>query len=246
MTILRSLGGVLVGLLVLLATLAGLQTRANDQQQTRASDDAHVHPQAEHGAVEAMTAGHHHGGAHIKMTPLGAANPSDQKRADEIVEILRRSLEKYRDSRTAEADGYRPFLAHLPLPEYHFTNYRYGFLQAFSFDPARPTSLLYRKNGGRYELTGAMYTAPKHFSDDQLNKRVPLSVAQWHAHVNICMPEKSASKPDWQRFGFKGTIADAASCEKAGGRFYPQIFGWMVHAYPFEREQARIWAHAAR
>ena len=35
------------------------------------------------------------------------------------------------------------------------------------------------------------------------------------------------------RFGFTGTIADAASCEAVGGNFHPLIFGWMVHVYPF-------------
>ena len=35
------------------------------------------------------------------------------------------------------------------------------------------------------------------------------------------------------RFGFVGTIADAAESEAVGGNFHPQIFGWMVHVYPF-------------
>jgi hypothetical protein len=35
------------------------------------------------------------------------------------------------------------------------------------------------------------------------------------------------------RFGFMGTIADAGECEAVGGNFHPQIFGWMVHVYPF-------------
>jgi hypothetical protein len=30
-----------------------------------------------------------------------------------------------------------------------------------------------------------------------------------------------------------GTIADAGECEAVGGNFHPQIFGWMVHVYPF-------------
>ena len=26
------------------------------------------------------------------------------------------------------------------------------------------------------------------------------------------------------------------SCDAAGGRFYPIIFGWMVHVYPYEAD----------
>ena len=29
-------------------------------------------------------------------------------------------------------------------------------------------------------------------SEDQLSERVPLSVAQWHAHVNLCFPPEGS------------------------------------------------------
>ena len=60
----------------------------------------------------------------------------------------------------------------------------------FSFDPTKPTSLLYKKVNGEYQLEGAMYTAPKRFTEDQLNERIPLSIAHWHEHVNLCLPPK--------------------------------------------------------
>jgi hypothetical protein len=56
------------------------------------------------------------------------------------------------------------------------------------FDPREPAALLYKKTQNGYELEGAMYIAPRGMSEDRLNDRVPLSVAQWHAHVNICLP----------------------------------------------------------
>jgi hypothetical protein len=56
-------------------------------------------------------------------------------------------------------------------------------------DPARPGSLLYVKNsGGDYVLVGAMYSAPADYTYDQLDAIIPLSVAHWHAHTNICLP----------------------------------------------------------
>ena len=90
-----------------------------------------------------------------------------------------------------------------------------------------------------------MYTAPKSFSNDQLNERVPLSVARWHEHVNICLPPKGTPlrDVDWQKFGAEGSIATQAACEEAGGRFLPLIFNWMVHVYPFETDPNKVWAH---
>jgi hypothetical protein len=121
----------------------------------------------------------------------------------------------------------------------------YGFKAAFGFDPAEPTSLLYKKTaGGGYELIGAMYTAPKRMTEDQLHERVPLSVAQWHAHVNICLPpRRDAGKADWTRFGLKGSIAREDECKTAGGRWYPQIYGWMLHVFPYEETSEKIWIH---
>jgi hypothetical protein len=192
--------------------------------------------------------GHEHHGAddpHMKLTPTRPATPGDRERADALVQTLRRALEPYRDSARAERDGYRPFLPQLPLPQYHFTNWRYGFLGAFTFDPEKPTSLLYRRKDGKgkYVLSGAMYTAPARATADQLDARVPLSIARWHAHVNICLPPRNARRVDWTELGFKGSIATQAACDEAGGRFHPQVFGWMVHIQPFETDPARIWAH---
>ena len=41
--------------------------------------------------------------------------------------------------------------------------------------------------------------------------------------------------------GLGGTISTAQACEAAGGRFFPQIFGWMVHVYPFESSPEKMW-----
>jgi len=195
----------------------------------------------ESGAMHAMQPGHHMEGAHMHMTSLRPVAAGDRDRADEIVAELRPALEKYKDYRVALADGFRIFAPNLPQPEYHFTNAWYGFLESFTFDPARPSALLYKKlPGGGWELTGAMYTAPRTASLDQLNERVPLSIAQWHVHTNLCIPKGGLQKADWSKFGLDGSISTAAACDAAGGRFFPQIFGWMVHVYPY-RSADKIW-----
>jgi hypothetical protein len=182
---------------------------------------------------------------HMFMTVLQPKGPDDDRRAEEILDILRRSIKKYKDYKIALADGYQIFLPKVPQQQYHFTNYRYAFAAAFIFNPAHPTSLLYRKTGDGYELLGAMYTAPKSATEQQLNDRVPLSVARWHEHVNLCMPPKGTplQQADWKQFGLAGSIASQDACAKANGIWIPQIFGWMVHVYPFESDPDKIWAH---
>jgi hypothetical protein len=200
--------------------------------------------QAEAEAMHAMEPGHMHSMdmAHMRMSPMRAANADDRQRADQILAVLREVIEPYKDYRVALADGYRIFLPQMPQGEYHFNNYWNGFVESFTFDPARPTSLLYKKTRDGWELTGAMYTAPRSATLDQLDERVPLSVARWHEHVNLCMPRRTTASANWKIFGLNGSITSEDACREAGGRFYPQIFGWMVHIYPFAAPD-KIFAH---
>ena len=199
---------------------------------------------SEKAAVHDMTPGQHDAHSqHMTMTAMRQQTPEDVQRANEIVAQLRGGIEKYKDYHVALEDGFRIFLPNLPQPEYHFTSYRNGFLEALTFDPARPTSLLYKKTATGYELVGAMYTMPKRATEDQLNARVPLSVAMWHLHTNLCMPPRGErSTVDWTKFGLRGSIATRDACDSAGGRFSPVIFGWMVHVYPYEDSPDKIFA----
>ena len=162
-----------------------------------------------------------------------------------MVETARQASEKYKDYHAALADGFQIFLPNVPQKIYHFTNYGYAAEAEFHFDPQHPTSLLYEKQGNDYQLVGVMYTAPKRFTEDQLDERIPLSVAQWHEHVNFCAPPKHRRaelfKPH-PEFGLRGSITTAPACDAAGGTFHPVIFNWMVHVYPFEKDQASTWS----
>ncbi len=195
-------------------------------------------------AVHDMTPGHHAAhSAHMHMTAARPQTPEDVARAKEIVDQLREGIAKYKDYRVALADGYKIFLPNVPQPEYHFTNYKNGFLEAFTFEPSRPTSLLYKKTATGYELVGAMYSMPKRATEEQLNERIPLSVATWHLHTNLCMPPLGQGRnADWTKFGLRGSITTQEACDSAGGRFHPVIFGWMVHVYPFEGSSDKIFA----
>lgn len=253
------IGGVFV-LTVLLAAMPGHRVpvvdaepqEAQDAQQSQGAMAGMDHskmqmPDAEEQASEkdAMAdMAHMHGAnAHMTMTQMRPVAAGDQQKADEIIAQLKSGIEKYRDYHVALNDGFKIFMPNIPQPEYHFTNYTNGFLAAMKFDPARPTSLLYKKTGSGYELVGAMYTMPKRATPEQLDERVPLSIAMWHLHTNLCLPPLSEAKTaDWTKFGLKGSIATQAACDAAGGRFRPSVFGWMVHIYPYESSADKIFA----
>jgi hypothetical protein len=253
--------GMLLGaFLVFTILLAALPAHRAPVSQASTQDSTEQAPQADHSsmpgtemsdehanekaAVHEMTRGHHDAHSqHMTMTAMRAPTPGDVERANAVVEQLRAGIEKYRDYRVALNDGFKIFMPNVPQPEYHFTSYRNGFLEAFTFEPARPTSLLYRKTSTGYELVGAMYTMPKGATEEQLNARVPLSVAMWHLHTNLCMPPRAQLRnADWSKFGLRGSIATQDACDAAGGRFRPSIFGWMVHVYPYDDSLDKIFA----
>jgi hypothetical protein len=204
-------------------------------------EDHHDHTGA---MVEMMTPHQHHNGPHMRWTTLRPANEADAQRAEQIVATLRRSLEKYKDYRVAWQDGFAPVHPERKPKHYHFANKERRFLARTQFDPAKPTALLYKKTGDGYELEGAMYTAPRDVTEEQLHERIPLSVAQWHAHVNLCVaPDGSGRRLNRRQFGLRGMIATDSECRQAGGRFVPQLGGWMIHVYPFESTPENIWTH---
>jgi hypothetical protein len=200
--------------------------------------------------MHASMAGSMADGPHMHMTPLASPQPGDSRRAQSVATALREALAPYADYHRALADGFVIFAPRVPQHIYHFARRRGAFIRTVSFDPARPTSLLYERTGdSTYRLVGAMYTAPLWASLADLNARIPLSVAQWHEHVNLCIPSapRDASRwaergPDGQPlFGPRGSIATEAACTAAGGRFLSHFYGWMVHVYPFASDTAAIW-----
>jgi hypothetical protein len=229
--------------------LLAIAVRAQHQHTSAAISSAEAQQQL--GTVTSAMSSHDHGhdhqmGPHMHMSTLRDPKPADTAHVQQIVDTARASLERYQDVKAAEADGFKIFLPELKQKMYHFTNWKYAMEAGSTFNPEHPTSLLYEKTGdNNYKLIGAMYTAPARFSEDDLDKRVPLSVAQWHQHVNLCKPpddkrdEMFGKSP---KFGLAGTISTEEECIAAGGKFIPRIFGWMVHLYPYEQNMDAIWS----
>jgi hypothetical protein len=189
-------------------------------------------------------------GAHMSITPLEPEKPGDRARAQAILEVARQGAAPYRDFHKALADGFVIQMPELDQDHYHFINAKLGAAARTTFDPAHPPALIYEKEPSRrghetsYKLVGVMYQTGLSVSDDDLRSRVPLSIAQWHRHDDICTPPQGSGinwlGPD-KKFGLGGSISTQADCLAAGGTFLPHIGGWMTHLYLFETDPARQW-----
>jgi hypothetical protein len=196
-----------------------------------------MHAQPTHVAsplVKSMSHERLHAGSHIQLTKSLTPTQEDVQRADEFIRAALQALGKYKDYHQALEDDYVIFGEDVPQDVYHFINYRETLANLDTFDPSRPTALLYKKTGDGWRFVGAMYSAPWGSTEEELNERYPLSMAQWHAHVKICVPrdlQDLDSLAENPTFGFEGSIASDEECSEAGGRFFPNVLGWMVHVY---------------
>jgi hypothetical protein len=166
-----------------------------------------------------------------KNRPSGAGGAGSGREVSELQSGSRRQIPNLPPRSAAKAVSLHQLFVRLPARRH--------------FDASQPTSLLYEKHGDDYKLIGVMYTAAKDADEDELNEHVPLSIAQWHAHVNLCVPppdKRQEARPPNAKYGLAGSITTKEDCEAAGGRFVPQIFGWMVHVYPFEQRPEEIWS----
>lgn len=186
---------------------------------------------------------------HMLMTPTHPASPRDSARAAALLDTIRSALSRYRDVHVALADGYRPFLPRVKQAVYHYTNRRNALAERLRFDPAAPTSLLYRQDpGGALVLVGVMYSEGPNATLEELDRRVPLSIARWHEHVDWCLPPRGHPE-QWRDslngkpvFGPRSPIASPEACAAVQGRFVPRLFGWMVHVKAFAGDDPReVW-----
>jgi hypothetical protein len=171
-------------------------------------------------------------GPHMIMTPYQPITTSDITRMKAIVQNAHVCFDKYQDYHLALKDGYRIFALDIPQDIYHFANVQ-SFAEAqTTFDLAHPSALLYKKVTGGYKFVGVMYSAPANVPVEQLNQRIPISIAPWHLHVNFCLPGGDTEQTLFHAnslFGLTGTISTQAQCSQVGGTFYSSMYGWMVH-----------------
>jgi hypothetical protein len=163
---------------------------------------------------------------HMSFTPGRPGTAADSARALDVVKRLRAAIAPYQTLEAAEAAGYRSrkepeMVKGARLLHVGKRPGRRG--EAKPFDPAAPQALLYRRDAdGRLRLAGAMYVAAPSATLDDLDAMIPLSVAHWHRHLNVCV---SGNRRSFRRIP-QATTAEA--CESAGGRFRAES-RYMVH-----------------
>lgn len=177
---------------------------------------------------------------HMYMTPLRTKQAGDKEKAIAVVATVKAAIEHYADYRKALADGYVIANPKLKQPQYHFMNQANTREADLHFDPSKPTALLYRRTPMQeYKLEGVMFTASPDATEDELNERIPLSIARWHRHVNVCwapadrVEDYKAARP---KFGMFGSIKTAEACAAERGDFHPYMFTWMIHIFPYEAD----------
>lgn len=235
----------LVALPIVAAAQAPSSHHKHDSRPTIARPEAGDAEHAVHGAMSGTIDAN----PHLRLSPVRTPTAADSARAAAIVAEARVALARYKDVRVAERAGYRMFAPGVKNQDvYHFTKLGAAIREHFRLDPAQPTSLLYKPNAdGSLRLVGAMYTAPKDATPDELNARIPLGIARWHLHTNMCVP-RLGDRERWREmehglpvFGPASPIATRDACEAVDGRFLPVVFNWMVHANVYEDEP---WAHS--
>ena len=176
--------------------------------------------------------------SHMRMGPTRTATLGDSARAAGIVVATRAALSRYMDVKLAERDGYYRAMATLEaLPIYHYNSLpNFNAASEGNFDLTKPVSLLYQKDAqGQMKLVGAMYAARTGAAPSQLDSLLPISMAHWHEHVNLCYPVRAPrvgpAAVFWLKLYF--SITSASECAAAGGQFVPSDAGWMAHVYMF-------------
>jgi hypothetical protein len=183
---------------------------------------------------------------HVLITPLRPKQPGDEEKAQAVVAKAKAMMERYKDYRKALADGYVIANPKLKQPQYHFMNKANTQEADVYFDPAKPTALLYRRTPMlEYKLEGAMYTANPQANEEELNQRIPVSIARWHRHVNFCAAPADRVKEYFgphPKFGMFGSINTKEACEAARGTFQPYFFTWMIHIFPYENDFKEVFS----
>jgi hypothetical protein len=183
---------------------------------------------------------------HMYVTPLRPEQPGDKEKARAVVDAVTSTMEKYKDYRKAIADGYLQANPEVKQPQYHFNNEAYARAADAHFDPSKPTSLLYISTPTQtFKLEGVMFTARPNATEDELNQRIPLSVAHWHKHINFCTAPADRVKEyhgDHPKFGMFGSIHTREACEAEHGTFMPTVFTWMIHVFPYEDDPREVFS----
>jgi hypothetical protein len=164
--------------------------------------------------------------AHMSLTPTRPGTAADTARATRVVHELQTAIAPYETLDAANAAGFRALRDSGTVKDGKLLHVGKRMRRAggqAAFDPKTPQALLYRRApDGGMRLAGAMYVAPLSATPEDLDAMIPLSVAHWHRHVNVCA---SADRKSFKPFP---KVTTPEGCEAVGGRFRAES-RYMIH-----------------
>jgi hypothetical protein len=141
----------------------------------------------------------------------------DTRKMSAQLETARAAAERYRDLRTALADGYVQVTQDLPGIGAHFL--RPDLLLDDVFDPSRPEMVLYTFRDGAWRFVGLSYAMMAGGKDAEPEGFAgPLD--HWHFHENLCAKDGA----------IVGVGSTVEHCGRLGGTHVARTF-WMNHVW---------------
>jgi hypothetical protein len=159
----------------------------------------------------------------IDVSGVPGVTPEEQVRATKLIEDSLKDLPKYADTATAIADGYAS-IGDAGTGNEHYI--KPSLIEDNVFlDATQPESLVYKVDGDKRTLTGAMYIASARPTDDPslLNFAGPLM--QWHNHGNLCWAIGPDGKP--RVVGLTDANGNCANGINIGGG-NPMVHVWIT------------------
>ena len=165
------------------------------------------------------------------------------------LDLVREAVDRYPTLEQACAAGFQVQSSQNPNMGIHATN---PDGTSATFDPARPSMVLYAKDGGErltqgeqgncvdgswtgepgYRSVGAVFTL---VLTDEHPEGFSGPIDNWHIHFNTCAgsPLEGATlgQESIAQITQTGSAFDRTTCEEAGGSFREVIPIWMTHAY---------------
>ncbi|MGO9541629.1 MAG: hypothetical protein ACLPN2_13655, partial [Terriglobales bacterium] len=103
--------------------MKGMNMPGHDMSQMQMTkQDSAEDPDASMHAMHSMEGHHMDMGPHMKMIALRAPQAGDAEKAQNVVEVARGVMEKYKDYHVALNGGFEIFHPEVPQKMYHFTN----------------------------------------------------------------------------------------------------------------------------
>jgi hypothetical protein len=120
----------------------------------------------------------------IDVSGVPGVTPDEQARATKLIEDSLKYLPKYADPAAAIADGYASIGDAVTGDEHYIKTSLVE--DDVMLDATQPESLVYKVDGDKRILAGAMYIASARPTDDPSLLAFAGPLMQWHNHGNLC------------------------------------------------------------